>query len=301
VDRKAVVLERLDVAALVADLFPRLDRAGVNQVLVSCPVHEDQHASCSVNTSTGLWNCKACGAKGPVFDLYMAARGVDFATALHDLEARAGIVPPLSAGSAKRRPASSPPVKPSPAKPATAAKPKTAPRVKGKTVAVYRYFDAAGVCRYLKRRIEPGRSGRKKEFAFAHFLPDGSEAPGRGDNPPLIYGLHRLVTAPPGALVFVVEGEGKADALTAWGLVAVCTDSGAAGRWPSSFNEFFTGRTVVILPDNDEPGEKYAARVAAALLPVADCVKVLRLPGLPQKGDLLDYISMQRKGAAPDA
>jgi DNA primase len=89
--------------------------------------------------------------------------------------------------------------------------------------------------------------------------------------------------------------------LTAWGLVAVCTDSGAAGRWPSSFNEFFTGRTVVILPDNDEPGEKYAARVAAALLPVADCVKVLRLPGLPQKGDLLDYISMQRKGAAPDA
>ena len=299
-DRKAVVLERLDVAGLVADLFTRCDRAGVNQVLVSCPVHEDQHASCSVNTATGLWNCKACGASGNVFDCYMAARGVDFATALHDLEARAGIAPPIAAGSAKRRPASPAPLKPSPAKPATAAKTKPAPRVKGKTVAVYRYFDAAGVCLYLKRRIEPGRDGRKKEFAFAHFLPSGEEAPGRGDNPPLLYGLHRLATAPPGALVFVVEGEGKTDALTAWGLVAVCTDSGAAGRWPDSFNELFTGRTVVILPDNDAPGEKYAGRVAAALLPVAACVKVLRLPGLPPKGDILDFISTERKGAADE-
>ena len=299
-DCKADVLERLDVAALVADLFPRRDRGGVNNFLVCCPVHEDQHASCSVDKLKGLWNCKTCGAKGNVFDLYMAARGVDFATALHDLEARAGIAPPLSARSAKRRPASPAPVKPSPAKPAPAAKPKPAPRVKGKTVAVYRYFDAAGVCRYLKRRIEPGRDGRKKEFAFAHFLPDGSEALGRGDNPPLLYGLHRLATAPPGALVFVVEGEGKAEKLHAWGLVAVCTDSGAAGRWPDSFNNFFTGRTVVILPDNDGPGEKYAAGVAAALLPVAACVKVLRLPGLPSKGDLIDWIELQRKGAADE-
>jgi DNA primase len=301
VDRKDIVLERLDVAALVADLFPRLDRAGVNQVLVSCPVHEDQHASCSVNTSTGLWNCKACGAKGAVFDLYMAARGVDFSTALHDLEARAGIVPPVSAGPAKRRPASPLPVKPSPAKPATAAKSKSAPRVKGKTVAVYRYFDAAGVCRYLKRRIEPGRNGRKKEFAFAHFLPDGTEAPGLGDNAPLLYGLPALATAPHEEMVFVVEGEKCQEAMASLGFVAVSSPYGAQSKWPLSFIEYFAGRTVVLLPDNDLPGEGYAAGVAAALLPVAACVKVLRLPNLPPKGDVCDWLDAQRKGAAADA
>jgi putative DNA primase/helicase len=295
-DRKAAVLDRLDVAGLVADLFARHTSAGVNQVLVNCPAHDDRTASCSVNTNSGLWNCKACGASGNVFDLTMAARGLDFAAALREMEERAGITSP-PAGSAKRRSA---PASSSPAKPAATAKPKAKPAhaARGRVVAVFRYRDAAGVVRYVKRRIEPGRDGRSKEFAFAHFLADDTEAPSRGDCPPLLYNLHRLATAPPGETVFVVEGEGKADALAAWGLVAVCTDSGAAGRWPVAFNNLFTGRPVVILPDNDPPGEKYAAGVAAALAPVAAVVKVLRLPGLPPKGDLIDWIAARRKGAA---
>jgi len=299
-DRKTAVLARLDIAGLIADLFPRRTQAGVNQVLVNCPKHDDATASCSVNTVNGLWNCKACGESGNVFDCYMARRGVDFATALHDLEERAGIAPP-QAGSAKRRSAahaaSSSPAKPAAAKPKAKAKQAPAPAVKGRVVAVFRYRDAAGVVRYVKKRIVPGRDGRRKEFAFAHFLADDNEAPGRGDCPPLLYNLHRLAAAPPGETVFIVEGEGKADALAAWGLVAVCTDSGAAGRWPDGFNDLFTGRPVVILPDNDQPGEKYAAAVAALLVPVAASVKILRLPELPPKGDVLDWIAARRKGA----
>lgn len=299
-DRKAAVLDRLDVAGLVADLFARRTPAGAGQVLVNCPAHDDRTASCSVNTVSGLWNCKACGASGNVFDLTMAARRLDFAAALRELEERAGIAA-HPAGSAKRRSAapaaSSSPAKPAAAKPKAKAKQAPAPAVKGRVVAVFRYRDAAGVVRYVKKRIEPGRDGRRKEFAFTHFLADDTEAPGRGDCPPLLYGLHKLATALPGEAVFVVEGEGKADALAAWGLVAVCTDSGAAGRWPDAFNELFTGRPVVILPDNDPPGEKYAAGVAAALAPVAASVKILRLPELPPKGDLIDFIAARRKGA----
>lgn len=288
--RKAAVLDRLNVTGLVAELFDHRTPAGRDQVLVRCPVHQDEHASCSVNTASGLWNCKACGDKGNVFDLIAARLGLDFIAALSYLEDRAGITP-LSP--TKRTPPKST-AKHSTAKPKT--KPKAAP-VKGKTVAVYRYFDATGNYRYQKRRIEPGRDGKKKEFAFSHPLPNDTEAPGRGDCPPLLYGLHRLATAPPEALVFVVEGEGKADALAAWGLVAVCTDSGATGKWPEGFGDLFAGRTVVILPDNDTPGEKYAAKVAAALLPVAAAVKVLRLPDLPPKGDLIDFIACHQKGA----
>ncbi|GAB6083829.1 hypothetical protein JCM30471_27430 [Desulfuromonas carbonis] len=298
--RKDAVLERLDVAALVRDLFPRQTPAGRGQVLVLCPVHGEDHPSCSVNTGSGLWNCKACGAAGNVIDLYMAARGLDFAAALAELEDRCGIArntgdkPPAKSRTGCKRPS---PAKTAPRPPKAKSKAKPAP---GRVVAVFRYFDAEGVCRYVKRRIEPGRDGRRKEFAFAHFTPDGSEAPGRGPWPPLLYGLHRLATAPPGERVFIPEGEAKVDALTAWGLVAVCTDSGAAGRWPEDYRDHFTGREVVILPDNDPPGEKYAATVAAALAPVAAAVKVLRLPGLPEKGDVLDWIAGRREGAAHD-
>lgn len=289
-DRKAEILQRLNVAAVVSDLFTRRTPAGAGQVLVNCPVHEDKTASCSVNTVSGLWNCKACGAAGNVFDLYMAARGCDFRTALHELEARAGITNQTTGN----------PATPQPPAPKKDNKPKRQRKQKGKpgkVVALYRYFSADGVFQYAKERIEPGRNGKRKEFSFFHLAEDDTRRAGRGSSPPLLYGLHRLATAAEGEPVYIAEGEGKVDALHAWGLIAVCTDSGAAGRWPESFNHLFTGRRVVILPDNDPPGEKYAARVAAALADVAAYVELLRLPGLPEKGDLLDWITA-RKGAA---
>lgn len=299
-DRKAAVLERLNIPAVIDDLCPQQTRAGVDQILTLCPLHDDNHGSFSVNKATGKGHCFT-GCKTSVsniFDLYMLFRGVDFPTALHDLEARAGIAPPLSAGPAKRRAVPPATVKPSSAK-ADKPKPKPAPAAKITKTIVYRYRDADGVVRYLKKRFE--KNDGSKTFSFRHFLPDGSEVPGRGNNPPLLYGLHRLATAPPGVMVFVVEGEKCAEALTAWELIAVCTDSGADGSWPSSFNEFFRGRTVVILPDNDPAGDRYAATVAAALLPVATCVQILRLPGLPPKGDIVDFITLQRqKGGAHD-
>ena len=297
--RKAAVLDRVNGAGLVAELFDRPTPVGKNQVLVCCPVHGEANASCSINTASGLWNCKVCGAAGNLFDLLAAVRGCDFAAALAELEDRAGIAAPTAGGSTRR-------AKTTPKKPTATPKPKAkakpaAPPVKGEIIAVYDYRDAAGVVRYRKRRIEPGRDGRAKEFSFAHPRPNGTEAPGRGDAPPLLYGLDRLAAAPADETVFVVEGEKCCDALAAWGLVAICNDSGAAGKWPEGHSEFFQGRTVVILPDHDEPGEKYAAKVAAALLPVAAAVKVLRLPGLPKKGDVCDWIAAHMKGTVADA
>lgn len=293
-DRKAAVLDRLNIDALIRDFFSRLTPAGANQVLVCCPAHDDQHASCSINTKTGLWNCKACGAAGNVFDLYLAVRGCVFLTALCELEERAGITPSTNKPTRKQ---TATPRKTTQTK--KAKKPaKKSPR--GPAVAVYRYFDAEGRFCYGKRRHEPGRDGKSKEFSFFHST-GKKERAGRGTSPPLLYGLHALATAPAGERVFIVEGEGKVDALAAWGLIAVCTDSGAAGKWPERFTDLFRGREVVILPDNDAPGEKYAARVAEALTGVAAAVLVLRLPDLPEKGDLLDWIYLQQQQGAANA
>ncbi len=77
-------------------------------------------------------------------------------------------------------------------------------------------------------------------------------------------------------------------ALLAWGLAATCNPMGA-GKWRSEYNAYFHAKQVVILPDQDAPGRRHAQRVAAALRPVAASVKVVELPGLPPKGDIVDW------------
>ncbi len=102
------------------------------------------------------------------------------------------------------------------------------------------------------------------------------------------YRLPELLAAPE-QMVFVVEGEKDADRLTGLGLVAT-TAPGGAGKWPECLTPFFRGRDVVILPDNDPPGEAHARKVAEAIGPVASSVKIVALQGLPPKGDVSDFL-----------
>lgn len=90
--------------------------------------------------------------------------------------------------------------------------------------------------------------------------------------------------------VFVVEGEKDVDSLARHGVPATCNPMGA-GKWPASFAEIFAGGDIVILPDNDEAGRAHRDLVAGALLPVAASVRVLDLPGLPEKGDVSDWLA----------
>src|SRR5664279_3746842 len=60
------------------------------------------------------------------------------------------------------------------------------------------------------------------------------------------------------------------------------------------YSDSLKGAKVVILPDNDPPGQEHARRVAKSLLFTgnATSIKVLDLPGLPEKGDLFDWIKL---------
>jgi hypothetical protein len=90
-------------------------------------------------------------------------------------------------------------------------------------------------------------------------------------------------------LVFVVEGEKSALALIERGMMATCSPGGA-GKWPAHFAKWFAGARVIVLPDNDAPGETHAAQVEANLTGVAASVLVRRLPGLKPAGDVFDYL-----------
>lgn len=105
------------------------------------------------------------------------------------------------------------------------------------------------------------------------------------------YRLPELIAAiDAGETIFVVEGEAKVSLLTSWGLVATCSPLGA-GKWRSEYAEPFKRRRVpvVILPDNDETGRKHARQVAESLAPVAECIKIVHLPNLEAKGDIVDW------------
>lgn len=107
-----------------------------------------------------------------------------------------------------------------------------------------------------------------------------------------LYGLERLGVNPE-AVVIVTEGENCTDSihkLNASGIIAVTsgsTGTAAAANWQP-----LAGRTVMVWPDNDEPGAKYAADVVGKLQGIAASVAVLDIAplNLPPKGDVVDWI-----------
>ncbi|WP_298018257.1 VapE domain-containing protein [uncultured Parasphingopyxis sp.] len=114
---------------------------------------------------------------------------------------------------------------------------------------------------------------------------------GKGDAPDLLYALDKLTaaTAADDGSVFIVEGEKDADTLIALGLNATTNPNGAL-NWKDEFNSYFADRDVVIMVDNDDRGRQRARTIYAALAPVARSIKVIELPGLPEHGDVTDWL-----------
>lgn len=102
------------------------------------------------------------------------------------------------------------------------------------------------------------------------------------------YQLPKLL-AEPTQPVFVVEGEKDCDNLARIGVLAT-TNAGGAGKWTAKHSEFLRDRNVVIIPDNDEAGRNHAQQVAQSLQGIAATVKIVELPGLPDKGDVSDWM-----------
>jgi hypothetical protein len=94
-------------------------------------------------------------------------------------------------------------------------------------------------------------------------------------------------------LVFIVEGEKCADFLLTQGLIATTTPGGA-NHWVSEYAIFFEKRDVVILPDHGDVGEQYARDVYDDIKTIAKSVKVLRLPELKDKEDVIDWFNIGR-------
>lgn len=150
----------------------------------------------------------------------------------------------------------------------------------------YPYTDAAGELLFEVVRFDP------KDFRQRRPDGNGGWVWNLDGVRRVLYRLPRVIeTAKAGGVVYVVEGEKDAEALERLKLTATC-NAGGAGKWRPEYAEALRGaKGAVILPDNDQPGHAHALGVARSLHAAGVPVKVLELPGLPEKGDVSDWLA----------
>jgi len=125
---------------------------------------------------------------------------------------------------------------------------------------------------------------------------DGRWIIGGIPEPRPLYGLPELLKAPEGSRVYVCEGEKAADAVRALGLTATTSAHGSKSASKTDWSPLMK-HEVVIVPDADDAGERYAEDVADLLgkLRPSPTVKIVRLPDLAQGegGDMVDFVKMR--------
>lgn len=149
--------------------------------------------------------------------------------------------------------------------------------------AVYSYRDAAGDVVFETVRFKNPKTfaQRRPGIPRPHYNLKGVEL--------VPYQLDFIAHAPVDAPVWIVEGEKDVDRLMSLKLFATCNPMGA-GKWRESYSKHLQGRTCRIIADNDDVGRKHARSVARSLQSQAASIRIVDLPGLPDHGDVSDWL-----------
>lgn len=156
-------------------------------------------------------------------------------------------------------------------------------KAKSRIVAEYDYRDEHGELLYQALRMEP------KDFRQRRPEAGGWNWSTKGVRR-VLYRLPDLQKLAKGARVYVVEGEKDADRLQELGCAATTNVGGAGagkGKWLAAYTAQLEGFSVVVLPDNDEPGRAHAKAICEQVPGATIC----ELPGLPEKGDVSDWLA----------
>ena len=132
---------------------------------------------------------------------------------------------------------------------------------------------------------------RTKPKGFFQMKWDGREwRMGKPDGAIIPYCLPLLLEALPETILFVTEGEKDADRLNDAGLLAT-TAPGGAGKWSTDLDPWIEKfRQVVILQDNDRPGELDALKKARHLSALGCEVRIVGFPEMPEHSDVSDWL-----------
>jgi 5S rRNA maturation endonuclease (ribonuclease M5) len=202
-------------------------------ITIRCPFHNDTNPSCSVSLHLRLFRCFGCDETGTLTKLLSVLTG--------------------SKASGIQRIA----------------------RATGQTVAFHQP-DSTAIAKYdyrdtngnLKKRVLrfPDDENGGKVISQRRWTKDGW-VPGIKGLGPLLYNAHRIITA---GTVVIVEGEKDADSITklhlgGYGGETIGVTSGSSGSWHRKLAKQLRHKVVIVMPDNDAPGEAYAEAVRASL------------------------------------
>ena len=251
------------------DILPKLERvrATSNGWIARCPVHDDRRPSLSIREECGnlLLYCHA----GCSFEAIM--------TMLNQHINQPNFAPDTN----------------SPSKNGFSAAKKTRTPVSKVPAGEYDYFDKNHelLFQIIRTQINFAEGPPEKTFR-ARRRPKNGETPSPDGwvynlqgTKLVLYNLPEIMTAD---MVFVVEGEKDVQTLQTQGLPATCNPFGA-GKWRDDYNEFLRSKKVVILPDNDQTGQKHAQTIAASLCGVAAELFIVTIPDPKEKGDVTDF------------
>lgn len=139
-----------------------------------------------------------------------------------------------------------------------------------------------------KKQIYDTGGGKKQ--AVWYRLEKGRYMKGLNNQKMPLYHLDRLAKS--GKTAVIVEGEKDVETVERLGFAATTSPNGAGSKWRTDFNEFFRGKNVVIITDNDEAGEKYGRDAAEQVRKTAAAVKLIPsaeiYPHVKPKGDISD-------------
>ena len=147
--------------------------------------------------------------------------------------------------------------------------------------------------------INDGRPvGKDKQPAIGQFMPvEPSDKwnevypAGAGQKP--LYRLHEVMQAEPDQVVYLFEGEQKADLAASLGLLA--TTCGGSNSISTTDLEPLAGRNITIWPDNDEAGIKARDELTTLLQAIGCTVLSVDVDalGLAEKGDIVDWVQQR--------
>jgi len=151
-----------------------------------------------------------------------------------------------------------------------------------KIAAIYKYKDANGKPFEVVRTVPKG---------FYQRQPDGNGGyinNLRGIVPTLYHCDEVLSAIKVSTPVMVVEGEKDADHLRSLGFTATTNPMGA-GKWHDAYADILKGGDVILIPDNDPPGQEHTEHVAASCYGKASRLRVLTVPG--RHKDISDWLN----------
>jgi hypothetical protein len=231
-----------------------------------CIFHKESKPSASVKLDAagkgqrGSYKCFGCEASHSVFDVEIELTGCDFKEALGRLAKLAGVEPESQQQTNRSR----------------------QPFMFNRQLPISRheYTDETGTILYYNLKF-PG-----KRFCAADAA--GIIRKGIFDEfPEVPYNLPGIKNA---KTIIYVEGEKDADRLIKEGFAATTRHgSKATSQWPPGFaQDHFANASVVVIPDNDQPGRKKAQKAAAAISTTRSPIDVT-LKALEPFGDVDGY------------